>query len=134
MYLDIRFYLKCLPFFYLFRSSHWRCCVEVSVLRSFVGFIGKFLCRDLFFNKAAGLWPAAFLKGRLWHMCSFLWVLQDFWEHLFYRAPLNDSFCLFYLWYLANLRVKKKYITRYNLVYNLYIVLCFLCLILELVL
>ena len=45
----------------------------------------------------------ALLKGRLWRGCFFLWVLQDFWERLFCRAPLDDWFCLFHLWYLANL-------------------------------
>ena len=92
MYLDIRFYLKYLPFFilfYLFGSSHRRCSVEVSVLESSAGFAEELLCRGLFFNKVAGLWPVALLKGRLWRACLFLWVLQDFWERLFYRAPLE---------------------------------------------
>ena len=53
MYLDIRFYLKYLPFFilfYLFGSSHRRCSVEVSVLGGFAGFAGEFLYRGLFFK------------------------------------------------------------------------------------
>ena len=76
-------------FFYLFGSSHWRCSVEVSVLGGFAGFVGELLCRGLFFDKVAALLPAALLKGRLWPGCLFLWVLRDFLERLFYRAPLG---------------------------------------------
>ena len=89
MYLDIRFYLKYLPFFilfYLFGSSHRRCSVEVSVLGGFAGFAGELLYRGLFFNKVAGLWPAALFKGMLWRGCLFLWVLRDFWERLFLQS------------------------------------------------
>ena len=89
MYLDKRLYLKCLPFFYLFGSSHRRCSVQVSVLGGFAGFAGELLCRGLFFNKVAGLWPAALFKGMLWRGCLFLCVLRDFWERLVYRAPLG---------------------------------------------
>ena len=38
-----------------------------GVLRNFVKFTGKHLCQSLFFNKVAGLRPAALLKKRLWH-------------------------------------------------------------------
>ena len=39
--------------------------------------------KSLIFNKVAGcLRPATLLKEGLWHRC-FLWILQDFWEHLF---------------------------------------------------
>ena len=89
IYLDIRFYLNCLPFFYLFWSSHRRCSVEVSVIGGFAGFAGELLSWGQFYNKVAGLWPAALLKGRLWRGCLFLWVLRDFWERPFYRAPLG---------------------------------------------
>ena len=69
--------------------------------------------------------------GACVYSCAFCKIFGSacFTEHL-----LDDCFCLFHLWYLANLEVKEKYITRYNFVYNLYIVLCFLCFILELVL
>ena len=39
----------------------------------------------------------ALLKGWLWRGCFFLWVLQDFWECLFCRVPLDDWFSLFHL-------------------------------------
>ena len=40
-----------------------------GVLRNFTKFIRKHLCLSLFFNKVAGLRPAALLKKRLWHRC-----------------------------------------------------------------
>ena len=51
------------------RSSHQRCSVKKGVLRNFAKFIGKHMCRSLFFNKIAGLGPATLLKRRLWHRC-----------------------------------------------------------------
>ena len=52
------------------RSSHWRrCSVKKGVLGNFAKFTGKHLCQSLFFNKVAGLTPAALLKKRLWHRC-----------------------------------------------------------------
>ena len=81
MYLDYAYH-----FIYLFGSSHRRCSVEVSVLGGFAGFAGELLYRGLFFNKVAGLWPAALFKGMLWRGCLFLWVLRDFWERLFLQS------------------------------------------------
>ena len=39
------------------RSSHRRCTVKKGVVRNFVKFTGKHLCRGLFLNKVAGLRP-----------------------------------------------------------------------------
>ena len=61
------------------RSSHQRCSVRKDVLRNFPKFTGKHLCQSLFFNKVAGLRPAALLKRRLWHRCfpvSFAKILR----------------------------------------------------------
>ena len=89
-YLDIKFYLKLLPFsFNLFGSSHRRCSVEVSVLGGFAGFEGELLSWGLFLDKVAGFWPVALLIGRLWRRCLFLLILGNFWERLFYRARLG---------------------------------------------
>ena len=41
--------------------------MKKGVLRNFAKFTGKYLCRSLFFNKAAGL--EAFIKKRFWHRC-----------------------------------------------------------------
>ena len=43
--------------------------MKKSVLRNFIKFTGKHLCQNFFFNKVAGLRPAALLKTRLWHRC-----------------------------------------------------------------
>ena len=43
--------------------------VRKGVLKNFTKFMGKHLCLVLFFNKVAGLRPAAVLKNRLWHRC-----------------------------------------------------------------
>ena len=46
-----------------FRSSHRRCFVSKGVLRNFAKFAGKHLCQSLFFNKVAGLWATASVRG-----------------------------------------------------------------------
>ena len=53
-----------------------------AVLKNFTKFTGKHLHQSLFFNKVAGLSPAALLKKRLCHRC-FLWILWNFKEHIF---------------------------------------------------
>ena len=42
---------------------------KIYVLENFTKFTGKQLCHSLFFNKVAGLRPAALSKKRLWHRC-----------------------------------------------------------------
>ena len=49
----------------LIRSSHRRCSIKISVLKTFAKFTGKHLCRSLSLNKVAGLNPAALFKKRL---------------------------------------------------------------------
>ena len=44
------------------RSSHRRSSVRKGVFRNFAKFTRKDLCQSLFFNKVAGLRPAALLK------------------------------------------------------------------------
>ena len=56
-----------------------------KALKSFINFskfIGKHLCRSLFFNKIAGL-----IKKET-DTSVFLWILRNFSENLFYRTPL----------------------------------------------
>ena len=45
-----------------------------------------------FFNKVAGLWPGTLLK-RDSNTSVFLWILWNFWEHLFWRTSANICFC-----------------------------------------
>ena len=52
------------------RSSHRKCSLKKSVLKSFSKFTGKYLCQSLFFNKVAGLRRVTLLlKRRLWYKC-----------------------------------------------------------------
>ena len=51
----------------IFRSSHRRCFIKKAILKHFVLFTGKRLCRGLFFNKDAGHQPCNFIKKRLQH-------------------------------------------------------------------
>ena len=51
----------------IFRSSHRRCFIKKAVLKHFVIFTGKHLCRGLFFNKVAGHQACNFIKKRLQH-------------------------------------------------------------------
>ena len=53
----------------IFRSSHWRSSIKKAILKHFVIFTGKHLCRDLFFNKVAGHQGCNFIKKRLQHRC-----------------------------------------------------------------
>ena len=54
---------------------------KTVVLKNFVGFTGKHLCRSLFCNKSTSLRPATLLKKRLGHRC----FLVNFAKFL--RAP-----------------------------------------------
>ena len=49
----------------IFRSSHWRCSIKKAILKHFVIFTGKHLCRGLFLNKVAGHQACNFIKKRL---------------------------------------------------------------------
>ena len=54
---------------FLFRSSHPEVFSKKVALRNFAKFTGIHKCHSLFFNKIAGLRPAALLKKGLWHRC-----------------------------------------------------------------
>ena len=49
----------------IFRSSHQRCSIKKAILKRFVIFTGKHLCRGLFFLKVAGHQSCNFIKKRL---------------------------------------------------------------------
>ena len=51
----------------VFRSSHQRCSIKKAILKYFVIFTGKHLCRCLFFNKVAGHQACNFFRKRLQH-------------------------------------------------------------------
>ena len=54
----------------IFRSIHRRCFVKKCVRKKFANFIGKHLCWSLFWSSSTGV---------------FVWNLQNFQEHLFWR-------------------------------------------------
>ena len=58
------------------RSSHRRCSTQI---------LQSSHVQSLFFNKV--YWKRDSGIG------VFLWILWDFWEHLFQWTPLNDCFC-----------------------------------------
>ena len=51
----------------IFRSSHRRCSIKKAILKHFVIFTGKHLCRGLLFNKVASHHACNFTKKRLQH-------------------------------------------------------------------
>ena len=88
-----------------FRSSHQRCSVKKVFLEvsqnsqentcARVSFFNKaaawkHLCQSLFFDKVAN-----FIKKRDSGTGVFMWILWNFWEHLFHRTPPDDGFLNF---------------------------------------
>ena len=69
------------------KSNHQRCSMKKGVLKNFVNFTGKHMCQSLFFNKVAGLRPAALLKKRLRHR----WFPVNFAEFLITTFLQNTS-------------------------------------------
>ena len=72
----------------------WRYSVGKGVLKSFIKFTGKQLCKSLFSNKVAGLRPETLSKKRLWHRCfpvNFAKLLRT---TFFYSTPLVAA-CVF---------------------------------------
>ena len=51
------------------RNSRQEVFCKKVVLRNFAKFTGKHLCKNLFFNKVAGLRYATLLEEILWHRC-----------------------------------------------------------------
>ena len=72
------------------RNIHPEVFCKKGVLRNFTELTGKHLHQSLFFNKVAGLRPAALLKKRLWHRCFPLNFVK------FLRTPFGIE----HLWWL----------------------------------
>ena len=73
------------------RSSRLEVFCKKGVLRNSAKFTGEHLCQSLFFNNVAGLRPTTLLKKRLW--CVFLWILWNFYEHLFLQNNSGGCLC-----------------------------------------
>ena len=61
---DLTLQVKCIKYLLIFGSSGPDVFCKKGVLRNFAKFIGKHLCRSLYFNKVA---DPTLLKQRLWH-------------------------------------------------------------------
>ena len=77
--------------YYSTRCSQRRCSVNKIILRNFAKFTGNTCARVSFLIKLQA--PGLYQKG---HSGTgvFLQIFRNFLEHLFYRTPLDDCFCL----------------------------------------
>ena len=73
------------------RSNRPEVFYKKGALKNVAKFTEKHLCQSLFFNKVAGLRPAAFLKKKLWHRC-FPVNFSTFKEHLFSQNTSSGYF------------------------------------------
>ena len=73
------------------RSNRPEVFYKKGVLKNVAIFTEKHLRQSLFFNKVAGLGPAAFLKKKLWHRC-FPVSFATFKEHLFSQNTSGGYF------------------------------------------
>ena len=67
----------------LSRSSRPKVFFKKGILKNFAKVTGKHLYQSLFFNKVAELKPATLFKKIDSDTGVFLWILRNFWEHLF---------------------------------------------------
>ena len=77
-----------------FRSSHQRGSIKRDVLKKYVIFTGKHPCWSLFLIKLQDWRPQTLLK-RDSNTDTFLWILQNFHKHLFWKTSANDCFYKF---------------------------------------
>ena len=71
------------------RSNHRTGSMKKGVLKNFIKLTRKHLCQSLLFNKVTDLRPTTLLKKDS-GTGVFMWILQIFLEHLFYRTRLDD--------------------------------------------
>ena len=67
--------------------------MKIGALKNSAKFTGKHMYQILFYHKVAGLRSETLLK---WDSATgvFMWILQDFYEHIFHRKPPGDCFCI----------------------------------------
>ena len=70
------------------RSSRPEVFCKEGAIENFTKFRGNYLCQSLFFSKNC--------SRKAWNSDAgvFLWILQNFYEHLLYRTPPDDCFCM----------------------------------------
>ena len=95
----------------IFRSSHWRCSLKKAILKDFVIFTGKHLCRGLFFNKVADHQSVALLK-RDSNRDIFLQISGNLQEDLFWRTLANG--CIFGIVIFENIFQIRSELSKRN--------------------
>ena len=85
---------------FLIKSSHWMCSIKQAVLKNFTIFTGKHLCWSLFLIKLQAWGPekACNFVKKTPAQGFFLWILQNFHEHLFWKTSVNGCFSLFHIY------------------------------------
>ena len=91
-----------------FRSSHRRCSVEKGVLVELSQNSQENTCARVSSLKKLQAWGLYYKKDT--GTVVFLWILQNFKEHLFYRTSPNDCF-----WYLHNKQLHQARFFNNNL-------------------
>ena len=99
-----------------FRNSRSEVFCKKSVLKNFAKFIGKHLCRSLFFTKVAGLRSATLLKKRLWHTGVFLRIFAKMFKNSYFKEQrqwllLKFLFNLFAEWSTC---LERRYCTLFH--------------------
>ena len=78
----------------LIRSSHRRCSVRKKVFLEILQNSQENTCARGSFLIKLQAWACNFISGT----GVFLWILRNFKQHLFYRTPPGDCFCLIECW------------------------------------
>ena len=92
----------------IFRSSLRRCSIRKGGLRNFAKFTGKHLRQSHCFKKDSG--PGVFL-----------WILENFSDHIFYRTRHSDCFSILYCGWLYmvgidNASSQKTYFFKFRVI------------------
>ena len=91
-------------------------CIK-GVLKNFSKLPGNHLCQGLFFNKVAGLSPAALLKKRLWHRCFPVSFVK------FLRTPfLTEHLWWLLLFFVTLIKLKLDPFTDLSQHFEIYLV------------
>ena len=93
-----------------FRSSHQRRSIKKAILKHFVTFTGKHLCRRLFFNKVADHQTCNFIKMRLQHR-YYLASIRKFVRRTILKNIANGCIvgkCFVRAFFTSDLNLEKK--------------------------
>ena len=80
---------------FLFRSGHRRCSLKIGVLQNFAKFTGKRLSQ----SNSVSLGPANLFKKAGSDADAFLWILRNFYGHLFLLNTSEWLLLTFTIWW-----------------------------------